>query len=47
MIWMFMAGFIAGAVGWSRFVLWMGEKIRKKQMMESFRKTEEKTDDRT
>jgi len=29
MIWFFLAGMIAGAVGWHMFVMWYGRRIKK------------------
>lgn len=35
MIWYFLAGMIAGAVGWSMFCKWAARKIRKRKQMET------------
>ena len=37
MIWWFLAGFIAGAVGWNTFVKWMYARIKRREMMEAFK----------
>ena len=42
MIWFFLMGMVAGAVGWSMFVVWYGRKLRKQKQMEAFKK-EDKT----
>lgn len=44
MIWMYLAGFISGAVGWHMFCRWMGERILRKQQMEAFNNHEEEDD---
>ena len=38
LIWFFLMGMIAGAVGWNTFVVWYGRRLKKKQQMEAFKK---------
>lgn len=38
MIWFFIAGMIAGAVGWHLFVTWYGRKLERERIMEAFKK---------
>lgn len=38
MIWFFLAGMIAGAVGWNMFIVFMGRRIERKRIMEAFKK---------
>ena len=38
---MFLAGMIAGAVGWHMFCGWMGKRIIRRQQMEAFQKHKE------
>ena len=38
MIWWFLAGFVAGAVGWNMFCRWIGHKIIRKAQMEAFKR---------
>ena len=44
MIWMFLAGMIAGAVGWHMLCGWLGRKIIREQQMEAFRRNKEEDD---
>lgn len=37
MIWFFLAGMIAGAVGWNMFVCWLGKKLEEKRTDEDRR----------
>lgn len=38
MIWFFLAGMVAGAVGWHMAIMWIGKKLIRKQQMEAFKK---------
>ena len=38
MIWFFLAGMIAGAVGWHLTIMWAGRRIRRREQMEAFKK---------
>ena len=33
MIWYFLAGLIAGAVGWHKLIQWLGGKIQQEKML--------------
>lgn len=41
MIWFFLMGMVAGAVGWNMFVVWYGRKLKRNQQMEAFKKEDE------
>ena len=36
MLWYFLAGFIAGAVAFERFICWADKRIRKRNQMQAF-----------
>lgn len=38
MIWFFLMGMIAGAVGWHMFAMWYGRKLKEKEMQKAFEK---------
>lgn len=38
MIWFFLMGMIAGAVGWHLFATWYGRKLERQRIMEAFKK---------
>ena len=38
MIWFFLTGMVAGAVGWHMFIMWLGQRIKRKQLDEAFKK---------
>ena len=38
MIWYFLAGMIAGAVGFAKIVTYLGEKFRRQEQMKAFRR---------
>ena len=38
MIWFFLMGMVAGAVGWHMFVVWYGNKLKRKQLDDAFKK---------
>ena len=44
MIFYFLAGIIAGAVGWHMFVSWYGEKLMRMRQMEAFKKNNKEED---
>ena len=37
MIWFFLAGFIAGAVGWHLAVLWIGGRLEREKKMKELK----------
>lgn len=46
MIWFFLAGMIAGAVGWHMFIQFLGKRIEQRKQIEALRgKKEESSDD--
>ena len=38
LIWFFLMGMIAGAVGWHMFVIWYGRKMKEREMQKAFKK---------
>ena len=42
---MFLAGMIAVVVGWNMFARWMLKRIRRKELMEAFKRQNKEEDD--
>lgn len=40
MIWFFLMGMIAGAVGWHMLAIYIGRKLKEKEMQKAFKKEE-------
>ena len=37
MIWYFLAGLIAGAVGWHKIILWLGERLKHRKTLDELK----------
>ena len=44
LIWFFLMGMIAGAIGWHLLIMWLGKRIRQKQLNDAFKRREDKHD---